>query len=58
MTSYFNLTTEQKETIRKAYEFEVDCIEIGSYEPNPYRKAVKEMGLWEAIQVALEMAYK
>lgn len=57
MTTFFNRSTSEQETIRKAYEFEIQAIEACSSEPNPYRKTIKAMGLWEAIEEAVEMAY-
>ena len=58
MTTYFNRSASEQELIRKAYDFEVEAIEKGSAEPNPYREVVKAMGIWEAIEEALEMAFQ
>ncbi len=58
MTTYFNRTASEKELISKAYDFEIEAIEKGSAERNPYREAVKAMGLWEAIEEAVEMAFR
>lgn len=57
MTTFFNRSTAEQELIRKAYEFEVEAIETCSPDPNPYCEAVKALGLWEAIEEALEMHY-
>ena len=57
MTTFFNRTASEQELIRKAYDFEVNAIETCSSESNPYREAVKAMGLWEALEEALELAY-
>lgn len=58
MTTFFNRTTAEQELIRKAYDFEIEAIEKDSAERNPYREAVKAMGLWEAVEEAVEMAFK
>ena len=55
--TYFNRTTEEQEIIRKAYDFEIEAIAKNSTENNPYCKAVKAMGLWEALNEAVEMAF-
>ena len=57
MTTYMNRTPAEQELIRKAYDFEIKGIEKCSSEPNPYKEAVKAMGLWEAIEEAIEMAF-
>ncbi len=57
MITFFTLSISEQEIIRKAYDFEVKAIEDGSSEPNPYKDAVKNMGLWEALEEALEEAY-
>ena len=56
MTTYFNRTPAEQEIIRKAYDFEIEAIAQNSAERNPYFEAVKAMGLWEAINEAVEMA--
>ena len=48
--------TEQ-ELIRKAYDFEIEAIRADSSERNPYFEAIKAMGLWEALNEAVEMAF-
>ena len=58
MTNFYDRTTSEQELVRKAYEFEVESIEACSSEPNPYGDAVKAMGLWEALEEALEEAYR
>lgn len=58
MTTFFNRTTSEQELICKAYNFEIEAIEKDSTERNPYREAVKAMGLWEAVEEAVEMAFK
>lgn len=55
--TYFNRTTEEQEIIRKAYDFEIEAIEKDSAKCNPYKEAVQTMGLWEAIEEAIEMAF-
>ena len=58
MTTFFNRTTTEQELIRKAYDFEIEAIAQDSTECNPYKEAVKAMGLWEAIEEAIEMAFE
>jgi len=50
-------TPAEQEIIRKAYEFEIAAIEAESSERNPYTKILRAMGLWEALDEAVEMAY-
>ena len=57
MTYYFERTPVEREIIRKAYRFEIEAIENDSTERNPYFEAMKAMGLWEALNEAVEMAY-
>ena len=57
MKTFFERTPAEREIIVKAYEFEVAAIEAESTERNPYTEAIKAMGLWEALNEALEMAY-
>lgn len=57
MTTFFNRTTAEQKIIRKAYDFEIKAIEKGSSERNPYTEAIKAMGLWEALNEAVEMAF-
>lgn len=57
MTTYFNRSTEEQEIIRKAYEFEKQAIDTLDETPNPYLDAIKSMGIWEAFNEAIEMAY-
>lgn len=57
MTTFINLSPAEQEIIRKAYDFEVAAIEAESSERNPYAKAMQAMGLWEALNEALEMRY-
>lgn len=57
MTTFFNRTIAEQDIIRKAYDFEVAAIEANSAERNPYADAIKAMGLWEALNEAVEMAY-
>ena len=57
MTTFFNRTTAEQEIIRKAYDFEIKAIENDSSERNPYTEAIKAMGLWEALNEAVEMAF-
>lgn len=57
MKTYFERSTTEQEIIRKAYNFEVEAIENNSSEPNPYFKKIQAIGLLEALNEALEMAY-
>ena len=57
MKTFFERTPAEQEIITKAYEFEVAAIEAESIERNPYIEAIKAMGLLEALDEALEMAY-
>lgn len=57
MTTYFDRTSAEQELIRKAYDFEIEAIEKDSTARNPYRETLKAMGLWEAIEEAVEMAF-
>lgn len=57
MTTYFDRPTSEQEIIRKAYDFEIRMIELDSSVPNPYMKAINAMGLREALEEALEMAF-
>ena len=57
MKTYFDRTPAEQEIIRKAYDFEIKAIEELSSERNPYTEAIKAMGLWEALNEAVEMAY-
>ena len=57
MTTFFNRTPAEQELIRKAYEFEIEAIKSGDPDRNPYAAAIKSMGLWEALNEAVEMAF-
>lgn len=57
MKNFTQRTTIEQEIIRQAYDFEMNAIERGSSESNPYREAVNRMGLWEALNEAVEMAF-
>ena len=57
MKLYHERTTTEQETITKAYEWEREAILTLSTEPNPYAQAIKKMGLWEAFNEAIEMAF-
>jgi hypothetical protein len=57
MITFINRTPAEQEIIRKAYDFEVAAIEAESSERNPYFEALQAMGLWEAVNEALEMRY-
>ena len=57
MTTYFNRTSAEQDIIRKAYDFEIEAIAEGSSERNPYAAAIKAMGLWEALNEAVEAAF-
>ena len=57
MTTFFFCSTAEQDIIRKAYDFEVAAIEAESSERNPYFEALQAMGLWEALNEALEMRY-
>lgn len=58
MTNYYERPATEQEIIRKAYEFEIESIELCSPRPNPYLKAINEMGVREAFEEALEMAFQ
>lgn len=58
MTTYSNRSAAEKELIHKAYDFELEAIETCSPEPNPYKEAVKAMGLWEMVEEAVEMRFQ
>ena len=55
--TYFDRPIEQRTLIAKAYNFEITAIENDDTSPNPYREAAKAMGVWEAIEEAVEMAF-
>lgn len=57
MINFYDRTSNEQDLIRKAYEFEIDAIEQDNAEPNPYCEAVKALGLWEAINEAVEIKY-
>lgn len=57
MKTYFERPIAEQEIIRKAYNFEIEAIENNSSERNPYFEEIQAMGLWEAINEAIEMAY-
>ena len=57
MTTYFNRTPAEQAIIRKAYDFEIKAIEAGSTECNPYLESIRVMGLWEALNEAVEAAF-
>ena len=57
MTYFSNRTTTEQEIIRKAYDFEIEAINKCSSERNPYFEAIVAMGLWEALNEAVEMAF-
>lgn len=64
MILFWERTTQEQIIVRKAYEFEVFCIEQDSplTTKNPYREAILQMQegniVWEAINIALEMKYE
>lgn len=57
MTTFFDRTPAEQEIIRKAYEFEINAIKTDSSDRNPYATALQNMGLWEAFNEAVEMAF-
>ena len=58
MTYFFaTLTVAEQTIITNAYEWEMEAIRKGSYESNPYFKQVKALGLWEALNEAVEIAF-
>ena len=57
MTTYFNRTQAEQDILRKAYDFEIEAIKNDSSERNPYTEAIRAMGLWEALNEAVEMAF-
>ena len=57
-TILFNARTAiEQDIIRKAYDFEIEAIRTESAERNPYTDAIQAMGLWEALNEAVDMAY-
>ena len=60
MTTFTQRTTEQKNIIRKAYDFEIEAIANCDSSRNPWFDTITAMPdgdiLWEAINVAVEMA--
>lgn len=58
MKSFFDRTASEQEIIRLAYDFEIEAIEQTSSARNPYLEAVKEMGLLEALNEAVELHYE
>lgn len=57
MTTFFNRSIEEQEIIRKAYDFEIEAIRSGSSARNPYFETLTAMGVWEALNEAVEMAF-
>ena len=66
MTLFVNRTEAEQEIIRNAYNFEIQMLIAVENEtvsedlwslPNPYFKEIKAMGLWEALNEAVEMAW-
>ena len=56
MTTYTNRTNEERETIRKAYQFEVTAIANDSWERNPYLDDLKKMKDWVSVWGAINEA--
>lgn len=56
-TLFFSRPAAEQDIIRKAYEFELEAIRTDSAERNPYVKAIQAMGLWDAFNEAVEMAF-
>ena len=57
MTIFFQRTEAEQAIIRNAYIFEIEAIKAESSERNPYTDAIKVMGLWDALNEAVEMAF-
>lgn len=57
MFTFINLTSAEQEIIRKAYEFELAAIANEDAARNPYTDILQAMGLWEALDEAVEMAF-
>lgn len=57
MKLYPDHTSAEQEIIRLAYEFEIEAIEQASSARNPYTDAIRSMGLWEALNEAVELHY-
>lgn len=55
--TFFERTKEEQDIIRKAYEFEIEGIINNDSSPNPYFKRIKEMGLLEELNLAVELAF-
>ena len=58
MTTFFDRTETEKAIIRKAYDFEINCVENDDLDSvNPYLEAIKKMGLLEALNEAIKLHY-
>lgn len=57
MTSFLNRSIEEQDIIRKAYDFEIEAIHSNNPAANPYFDTLKALGLWEALNEAVEMAF-
>ena len=55
---FLSRTAEEQALIEKAYEFEIDAIKKGLNTGNPYTKDIRKMGLWDAFNDAVEMAFQ
>lgn len=54
---YIYRTEEEKAIIKLAYDFEIWAIEHNCPATNPWYEEIKAMGLWEALNEAVELAY-
>lgn len=61
MTQFYNRTYSEQETIRSAYDFEIEAIENEDSARNPYYDEIMTWPdgdmVWEAINEAVELAY-
>ena len=58
MKYYWERTEAEQEIMRAAYDWEIAAIAAGSWERNPYTTEIKAMGLWDALNDAVEMAFR
>ena len=58
MKYYWERTEAEREIMHAAYEWEVARVFGDDDSPNPYAKEIMAMGLWEAFNDAVEMAFR
>ena len=57
MKNFYERTETEKNIICKAYDFEIEAIKNLDPTANPYMEEIKAMGLLEALNEAVSMAY-